>query len=394
MANLYHQESSLLNLAIAINYKYKDISRLSGEDFNLFRILNLQSSEVRLHSAFLGNLLNPKGTHGQGEIFLNLFVRMFAFKEVEFRSASARVEIEKHIGVLNENKTEGGRIDLLITDSLTNQIIIENKIYAPDQVNQLLRYYNYNPAANLFYLCLNRNEVPGISKGDLAEKKYRVITYEKDLINWLTECKKEVVDQPIVREGLTQYMNLIKYLTGHSTNQVMNKELVETINSSYERFEAAFNIANALDNACEDLLKKFEIMVKEIATELELHCDFGINLTSKYNGISFWRENWKVLSIDFQFQAKDTKLYYGLHREIECLDTSNTLDLQVKGIFDPLKGQSSTWWPFYKMMDSPLDNWSMNMKEPWLAIIDGSIKNIFKEKVLEVLSYADQIEGI
>ena len=35
-----------------------------GEYYNIFKTLGLQTSEVRLHSAFLAELLNPEGAHG------------------------------------------------------------------------------------------------------------------------------------------------------------------------------------------------------------------------------------------------------------------------------------------------------------------------------------------
>jgi len=73
---------------------------------------------------------------------------------------------------------------------------------------------------------------------------------------------------------------------------------------------------------------------------------------------------------------------------------SDTLNTKIKELFDPLKIQQSTWWPFYRRMDSPFDNWSEKMKEPWLAIIDGSIKNVIRDKVLEVLLYAGKLEGL
>lgn len=49
----------------AICKRYEEIAKLTGENFNIFQILGLQTSEVRLHSAFLAELLNSKGLHGQ-----------------------------------------------------------------------------------------------------------------------------------------------------------------------------------------------------------------------------------------------------------------------------------------------------------------------------------------
>ena len=52
------------------------LALLSGENFNVFRVLGLESREVRMHSAFLGELLNPAGSHGLGATFLELFVEL------------------------------------------------------------------------------------------------------------------------------------------------------------------------------------------------------------------------------------------------------------------------------------------------------------------------------
>ncbi len=41
---------------------------------NLFEILRIPRNEIR-HSNFLSWLLNPKGSHGLGDIFLTRFVR-------------------------------------------------------------------------------------------------------------------------------------------------------------------------------------------------------------------------------------------------------------------------------------------------------------------------------
>ena len=109
-------------------------------------MIELTSDEVRLHSKFLAELLNPKGSHGQGSKFLDLFIQQFDIKNVD--SETSKVSVEESIG--NKTPTTGGRIDILIEDTNKHTIIIENKIYASDQENQLLRYYNYS-RDNIFY---------------------------------------------------------------------------------------------------------------------------------------------------------------------------------------------------------------------------------------------------
>ena len=56
--------------------------------------------------------------------------------------------------MISEDKTKGGRIDIVIKLKET-VIVIENKIYAPDQDNQLIRYKNEYPFSKLYYLTLD-----------------------------------------------------------------------------------------------------------------------------------------------------------------------------------------------------------------------------------------------
>ena len=62
----------LLLDAKRISDHQEEISTLKGENFNVFSILKMESKENETHSAFLGELLNPKGSHGFGSLFLKL----------------------------------------------------------------------------------------------------------------------------------------------------------------------------------------------------------------------------------------------------------------------------------------------------------------------------------
>lgn len=224
---------SLLLQVTTLNHHYNKINALTGDNFNIFRILKVESSEVRLHSAFLATLLDPKGSHGQKDAFLKLFAKHFCFKENGFNSANCTVEIEKHTGSIADDGATGGRIDIVVTDNKGRQILIENKIYAADQTNQLQRYHNYSPTADLFYLTLGGKMPSDHSCGDLeGNTHYKCLSYKSEIIDWLEECRKEVAILPIVRESLTQYINLIKYLTNQTVNNTMQKELNQVIKAT------------------------------------------------------------------------------------------------------------------------------------------------------------------
>ncbi|MFD0751267.1 PD-(D/E)XK nuclease family protein [Mucilaginibacter calamicampi] len=127
-----HHFKSLLSQVTTLNNHYIKINELTGENFNVFRILKLDSSEVRMHSAFIAELLNPQGSHGQHDIFLRLFIREFCFKANGFDSSNCHSDVELHTAFISQDGSEGGRIDIIVTDCNHNKIIIENKIYAGD----------------------------------------------------------------------------------------------------------------------------------------------------------------------------------------------------------------------------------------------------------------------
>ena len=221
---------------VQLDAKQREEGEKRGEMFNIFEILKVETDETRAHSAFLAVLLNPKGKHGAGDRFLRAFINtMDWLKGFEFDTQDAKVEIEYPIGNKNEDATEGGRIDILITSTDGKAVIIENKIYAGDQEKQLVRYANYAKKKfsdyRLLYLNLYGYEASEYSAEDKTDKKlqadkdYFPIGYYKEIIDWLDACIAEAARLPLVRESIIQYQNLIKKLT----NQNMEKEYSEQV---------------------------------------------------------------------------------------------------------------------------------------------------------------------
>ena len=130
---------NLLDSICLLAETYKKIEMAKGEGYNIFRVIDMTANETSVHSAFLADLLSPKGLHGMGDVFLRLFIEQIGLK-TDFMTEKACVEREKYIGTVT--KTTGGRLDILIDDTAGKSIIIENKIYATDQENQLIRYSN------------------------------------------------------------------------------------------------------------------------------------------------------------------------------------------------------------------------------------------------------------
>ena len=249
----------LISLLRQISIKEKEAeltARLTGENFNVFNILSLSTNEVRTHSAFIAELLNPRGSHGQGTLFLDRFLSQFGIAGNEFDSNRSKVEIEFHIGGIDTTDSTGGRIDILITDSHAHRILIENKIYAGDQHEQLLRYHRYDPKAALFYLTLSGNEPSEYSTGK-QDFPFRPISYRDDMLKWLNECYKCSVGLPIVRETIFQYICLIRQLTGLTARSKVMEEAKRLIIENSDLLDSLAIFQNAWESIYREVETKF-----------------------------------------------------------------------------------------------------------------------------------------
>lgn len=220
----------LKNISVIRN-KYDEISKVTGDKFNIFSILHLESDEVRLHSRLIGELLNPNGSHNQKGLYLKLFIDTLNLETTYSNDEidNATVIVEENIGNISDDYENGGRIDLVVKfPNNAQQIVIENKIWASDQFRQLSRYKNEYPSAHIIYLTPFEKKP---SEESIGETHFDVvcITYAKEIKEWIINCLKETYSLPLIREVLNQYLNLINKLTNQSTNIKMENEIIDTI---------------------------------------------------------------------------------------------------------------------------------------------------------------------
>lgn len=58
-----NEVGQLLNEVQTISESYERVAGATGENFNIFSILQMESDEVATHSRFIAELLNRKGQH-------------------------------------------------------------------------------------------------------------------------------------------------------------------------------------------------------------------------------------------------------------------------------------------------------------------------------------------
>jgi hypothetical protein len=277
----------IFNQSKLIIEKHNEFDRISGRNFNLFEILNITTDETRLHSKFIAELLNPLGSHGQGNLYFRLFLEVLNNTQrctapLNFDVESYSVEVEKHI----ETEEKGGRIDIYLKDSKDQIIVIENKIYAHDQEKQLVRYSSINPQCML-YLTLDGHEPSEHSRGELnSGVDFHTISYEKHISDWLQRCKEKSADLPLIREGIAHYFNLIDNLTNNANSNKMIEDLTKLVSKTPENFKATKDIVKAYEESKIQVQKKFWQALherKEFNWEEPEICDANIRKYYEYS---------------------------------------------------------------------------------------------------------------
>lgn len=391
---------NLLEKVKVIQTKYDNIAVTTGEKFNIFSVMRAESDEVRTHSRVIAEFLNPKGKHSQGSVFLKLF-----FDEVEsledirdfFDFDHAKVLVEEHIGSINKDYSTGGFIDIVIKDS-KHQVVIENKIFAGDQKGQLLRYKNKYPNCKLIYLTLDGKKPSQYSykignEKDIDLAEINLSSYRINIKNWVEKCIEKTNAQPIIKQTLVQYLNLIKKLTNQTTNKKMSTEIQDLI---LDNFSAAEQIVKDFDTVkykiCGSIRANIINELQSILSSKYEITDQGSRVGDKNSKI--WIEPKEYLGNSLLFGvesfsgsgANGTELFYGI------------LDLQAKnkGFFAKFPEFNQNGWWREKKYFQDFENFKVDFSDSNFISYLG--KNVNKKDELvtvlseQIISYIESRE--
>ena len=351
--------------------------RSVGGDFNIFYVIATESDEVRI-CRLIKELLDPKGCHGQGSIFLKSFVEIVLqsspddFRQIDYLNAVVTRE-----EVIDSFR----RIDICIRIG-TRFIPIEVKIYADDQERQCRDYYDFavkrDKDTTIYYLTLDGHEPDESSRGDLTDEQLRCISFGEHILQWIEACIKlpELERLSNIREILMQFRDVVRKLTGQDQDEV-KMEIENIIISSPENYHAAKLVADTLPQIQADkMCEVFRAIEKHMAEKgfTECYANYAEKARSFY---SDHKKTWPSLNyiirpvnaeITQTFVLKfeiDWRLYYGV-----CLwdegNKDNSLKINrndsnaeyVLNMLSPKTANKSTaswyWWK-YAMDDERLD---------------------------------------
>lgn len=237
---------------------YERYGTIRSNPFNVFSVLRSPTDEMNLHSRFLHALLVVQDPLSGRQENLKEFVRK-VIKKTDFDVGTARVQRESNY------------IDLLISND-RQAILIENKIRAGDQPQQLQRYQEvlvtqkYDmESITLVYLTPYGHRPSEQSAGEIPVEQIQRVSYRDDLREWLLGCQRRAFDDPGLRESIAQYLRLILAMTNNNFEMGHMRELKELLRQG-DNVVLASQISKSLVDVTAELVKDFYSIV-----DSELH---------------------------------------------------------------------------------------------------------------------------
>ena len=298
-------------------------------DRNLARRFNvldyLKTDELGL-SRIIADLLNPEATHGQGVLFLQMFVANL--KGLDETTDWPDLE-RSRITVVPEQ----WKIDLIVEINDPDGkycLAIENKPYARDQENQVKRYLEllegeYGNRFLLIYLPPTGERPSSIHKDELKKKwkgRFAIMPYHKvheevadelnefrlshSLADWLGECRKNC-DVERLRWFLRDAETFCQRTFGGQamTTDIETDAIRDFVMSDPDRLRTAVRIYGSWpvirDKVCRNFLERLRSRIEEKARENSTLKVFvgDMKVKGEYNGeynyanwVSLYRDCW------------------------------------------------------------------------------------------------------
>ena len=330
--------------------------------FNLFTVLRSSSDEVRLHSRFISEILNPSGSHGFGSVFLEEFLS----------TLNIHSKITETVTVHSEYKN----IDILIRCG-KSAIVIENKIHAGDQPQQLKRYLDAMVSEgvqdiNLIYVTLtgiypSKQSIDGIAEDYLNSDKFHCLSYRDEIHAWITRCQQKAVNKPALRESFSQYLEVIEKLT----SKVRNDKYMTELKSLLKRED---NLTNFLDlqQAYQSVL--LDLQVKLWDTLQEAACVSLEGLGELDERSRFFVEN-KRATIQKLVEKRNGSNYFGLYYSLEGMPYMIGIEMQGSGIIVGISCNKDTYPEAYSKAEHRWDGngWLSSKFWPCYTFIDEKV---------------------
>ena len=343
--------------------------------FNLFDFIGPNENKL---SEIIAFFLDPKETHGQGYLFLGIFLDLIGRSEMFDPKVTVECTLEKATDMIEASQR---RIDIEL--KLGNfGLAIENKPWACDQGEQIAHYNKqlgkrYGGNHYLLIYLSGTGQPP--SEESIAEKErealaisghLKILSYREFIpcVNqFKTQCQSERV-----RCFLQDFEDYLKIQFEGGMAMYEKDMMMAYVLSDPKNLEIALAVSQTQDDVKQTLLKDLKgILEQNCPAQLKLAWGIDNFGGAKYQSFSFKKDTWSNYKITFEFDGAQGRGFgYGVSKDKE--DQFNII-----GIADRLGVEKcSSWWPWYRDFESPYYDWSVS-HEPWVEIL----LNARKEKV-------------
>ena len=408
----------------------RELDRQLARQFNAFDYL--RPDELRL-SKMIGDLLDPKGPHGQGHVFLRLLLDRVGF-DYGGDLRNSRVDVE----LLMESQR---RLDVAVDIGGRHCLAIENKPFAGDQKDQIKEYLDWlrGKYVNRFLLIYlsPRGEAPSdysVKRTDLQDeagnpiRTFRIMPYHRaedgagddefepfrtgfGLADWLRECR-EHCDVERLRWFLREAETWCERRFGGSAMTTGERKTIEGLVLADDRnWRMAREIERAMPEIAADVRRQF---LETIAGRLSA---LGYNSGSNYSDKAW--QSWVQAYLPQWHEYPNA--YPERSRTCLCLEANQRRGNDwVIGIRSPrskpkmtegellrrtriderLVGVPKTpWWPWYEFVVDEYRNWDLLIPDLHRELQQdgGKITDYFVNKFRKIAKVArpilDDVEG-
>lgn len=340
---------------------------LLADDFNTFDYMDVSERKLSWMTA---ELLRPTGKHGQGDIFLQAFLRT-----VNARHGTESVRVSTEAPTRFTKRARWIDIKLHWSDFV---IGIENKpFWAPDQEEQVDDYIRELDKESpgqfvLFYLSPNGSDPSesSISKEELARwkklERIRVLNYPEIMCCWLRECIDHCRAER-VRSFLREFRDYLLREFPQEKTEGQDMTGLDDLILSYafqcdDHIEVAIAVGERFGLIKQSVIGKF---AEALQCELERRLpgvevfENQLGTLKKDSGFYFCKPEWrKQFSIGVAADQPDAcSMYFGLAKQTPqpgrlLGDTAAKLD-EVLG-----RGKTTDDWEWKKSLDEPYKSWN------------------------------------
>jgi hypothetical protein len=343
-------------------------------------------------------LLNPKGSHDQGDRFLRAFLEMlYAADFPEKRKITEFLNLDLKKAVVQcEEYLQGRRIDISVTIN-NKRFGIENKIEAGDQTNQIYDYLKTGDFDFLIYISPDRERPDDISiplaeceeminKGKLLIMKHKYSS--ASAYAWLKRCA-EITESDKIRWYLREVMTLIDII--YEEDSYMNNAVAEILLKNNDVFDAFIKLKPHQRELEDVLVYNFFSQLKiKLTDKLKNNAGWEIFLNPK---IDRYVKNPSC----FVVKNKDWNLYLSFdfteYKQMYCLVSQKELwDVFEKIFGKDGSNQEGYMWIFIKELpDCKSPDCMKKLRDLLNNSENSELSNVIRDLCEKITKFVDEV---